>query len=455
MVLVSSRQQQITVDHQTVATERAVALAFRAHTSPAFHRLAHTAAGIDPPGGSSLATCKRSRSSVESAGTGAVPLDSEIDATRTLLRMGVDAGRAVELAERGPGAWEVVYESVACDESRREKVFALLELGEVSHALRLATCRRKSIQLECPEMAGGCGSNDNYVPAHCDSRLCEDCAGRNIGRNIEKWKHAVHDMEYPAFLTFTIENVADAAEGRERIIDAFGLLRDRTVPFEGSTVREGELKGWEWSEWKRQLLNVGAHDIARRLQKAYVNYEYENVTGVHVGRNIPFSELVGGGLYAVDVKQKGRNEYNVHLHVILDVPYVPQAALSSVWEDITGDPVVDIRRIHDRSGDGIKSALLETVGYAVKPPEFETLEDEVEYITETKGTAAVHPFGSLHGNAADIDGLLRCAHCDIAPAWWGYCGLVDGHHDNVSKGWDVKGENDPPEVDELTLPVRG
>jgi hypothetical protein len=35
------------------------------------------------------------------------------------------------------------------------------------------------------------------------------------------------------------------------------------------------------------------------------------------------------------MKQKGPDEYKVHLHVLADAAYIPQAALSSVWEEIT------------------------------------------------------------------------------------------------------------------------
>lgn len=423
---------------------------------------AYTAGDDRPENPSSLATCKRSPTSGGPAGTGSKTPESlsadltepEYEALPLVFRLGVeDVGRAVEIVQGGGDRLTAIYQSLGRDDERIRRVLALLERDEVAHALRLATCGRRSVQLECPEDAGGCGHKENYVPIHCGSRLCPDCTRRNIGQLIEEWTPAVQQMDYPTFATFTIGNVSDAAKGRDAIVGAFGRLRRRTIPFEGERNSDGTTKRWCWwqdggqpaDRWKINLKDAGADDLARHLQKSYVHHEYEDITGVNRGRAIPFDEVVDGGLYAVDVKQKGPDEYNVHLHTVVDMAYVPQAALSSVWEDLTGDPVVDVRRIYDRSGGGIESALAETVAYAAKAPEFESTEDAVEFATEMKGKALVHPFGSLHGSATDAGGLLRCARCDQSPRWWTYRGLVDGGYDNMGKNWDKQGENDPPD----------
>jgi hypothetical protein len=307
-------------------------------------------------------------------------------------------------------------------------------------------------------MGGGCGYEDNYVPIHCNSPLCPDCASRRTGQNIEKWKGAVKRMARPTFITATVANVEDPVAGREEIVDALGKLRRRTIPFEGSTVRETEAgervrKRWCWwrdggvpaERWKVRLMEDGLDDLARRLQKQYVRAEWEDVTGHHRGKAIPFSELCDGGLYGIDVKQKGPGEFNVHAHVLADLAYVPQAALSAVWEDITGDPVIDVRRIYDRGEGSAAEVLEETVGYAVKPPEFEELEEAVEFVVETKGVPLVHPFGSLHGEAEDGAGDLLCARCEVSPPWWEYLGMVEDRRDNMGKAWEEEGDRPPPE----------
>ncbi|WP_273838762.1 hypothetical protein, partial [Halococcus sp. PRR34] len=321
--------------------------------------------------------------------------------------------------------------------------------GEIAHAERVAKCMQQSVQLECPVMAGGCGSDDNYTPITCDSRLCPACMDRAMGRNIEKYLGQVEAMDYPTLLTLTIENVDDLKQGKEAIQGAFGRLRQRTIPTEGE---QGE-KRWVWLTgdddgdpsdhyWKSALCAAGAHDLARRLQKRYVDE----------GRQIPWKELVEGGVYGIDILQTGENEdgsFNVHIHAICEMPYIPQAALSSVWADLTGAPVVDVRRIEKRGDYDAESALSEVLGYVTKPPEFETVEEQVEYLVALKGSRLIQPFGSLHGNTPRVHGLLRCSDCECAPRWWNYQGLVDEGYDNMEvEGSSADGDRPPPdEVD--------
>jgi hypothetical protein len=298
---------------------------------------------------------------------------------------------------------------------------------------------------------------------HCDSRLCSTCTDRKKGQNIEKYRSAVFEMDSPMMWTLTVENVADPISGQESMVEDLATLRRRTVPLEGSTTREasdGEgtvTKEWCWwsgtkvedvsedcTQWKVQLQANGQHDLVRRLEKQFVHYQWEDITGTHTGKNIPLTELIDGGLYGVDVKQKGPFEYDVHAHVLVDSAFIPQAALSSLWEDITGDPVVDVRRIYDRSSrESVAEALEETVGYATKPPEFEEIDDELDFTEGVKGCPSTHPFGSLHGAGNTEVGSLICSNCERQPFSWNHVGVVDERIDNMGKGWEDRGK-DPP-----------
>jgi hypothetical protein len=416
----------------------------------------------------SLANCERSPTPEQTADTDADAgklYRPEYEALPLVFRMGVeDVDRAREIVAGGGDRLDAIHAALERDRERQWKVLALLERGDVSHALNLATCGQRSIQLTCPEHAGGCGCEENYVPMHCDSRLCPVCQDRNTGQVIEKYRDAVFDMENPVLWTLTVENVEDPVQGRTDVMESLGKFRRRTIPFEGEVVRErdgGETitKSWSWwegtrvedieenhTQWKLELQGNGRHDLVRRLQKQYVNYEYENITGTHVGRNIPMDELIDGGIYGIDIKQKGAFEYNVHAHVLVDAAYVPQAALSATWEDITGDPVVDVRRIYDRSTkQSVAEALAETVGYAVKPPEFEELDDELEFVEAAKGCPTVHPFGSLHGAGSSEGGMLFCSNCEMTPRQWEYNGICNEALDTMGKAWETDRGKDPPE----------
>lgn len=124
-----------------------------------------------------------------------------------------------------------------------------------------------------------------------------------------------------------------SSQGKEAVQGAFGRLRQRVIPAQG----EQGTKRWVWRQdrgapaddyWKSALLGARQYDLARDLQTRYVDQ----------GRGIPFSDLVEGGFYGIDVKDQESGRYHVHLHAICDMAYMPQAALSSVWADVTGAP---------------------------------------------------------------------------------------------------------------------
>jgi hypothetical protein len=371
------------------------------------------------------------------------------DALAVALRLGVDdVERAARLATSSMDAPEVMYQLLEREDNERiERALALLEAGEVSAAKRFATCNQQSVQLECPDEfgAGGCGCEENYTPITCDHLLCPECGKRRMGQAVEKYLPAVKSWDAPTFYTFTIENVSDPAKGAEAVKGAFGRLRQRTLPPAGETERQGSVKRWAWANdggepanlWKSRLLDHGRHDLVRRMQKKYVAD----------GRRIPWKELVSGGFYGVDVKQKGPDEFNVHLHVLADAAYIPQAVLSSVWEDLTGAPVVDVRRIYDRGSGSLEAAVVETIAYSVKAPEFEEVEDAAEFAASMKGKRLVQPFGSLHGNTPRVESQLLCSECEMTPNWWNYLGVVDEHRDNMGSVNDGESTGDDPPLE--------
>ena len=363
------------------------------------------------------------------------------------FRLGVEGvDRAVRLATSSTDAPEILFKLLERgDEERTAVSLGLLEEGEVSAAKRFAACNRQSAQLECPDefAAGGCGCEENYVPITCDHLLCEHCGKRRVGRAVETYLPAARTWAEPTFYTFTIPNVSDPVKGVEAVKGAFGRFRRRTVPAAGSTVREGAVKRWAWARdggepadlWKPKLLDAGQHDLVRRLQQKYVDQ----------GRNVPLEELLRGGVYGVDVKEKAPDEFNVHLHVLADASYVPQAALSAVWEDVSGAPVVDVRRIYNRGEGSLEEAVAETVAYSVKAPELEELETAVEFAVAMKGKRLVQSFGSLHGETERPQAMLLCAECEATPNWWNYLGVVDEHRSNMGSVHGSDGDRPPPE----------
>ena len=406
-----------------------------AHSSTAFHNLVLLRTGLGHSQGSRDHTHRdRDRTDHADDPPGSHP---SVHTCEHLPTSGENPHTAPDFGSSD--ATEALRAGLSWSRDRQRRIIELIEHDEIGHAKRFAKCRRQSVQLEC----GACGSDYNYVPISCDSRLCPDCMNRRMGRAIGRFEPLVSDMDSPTFGTLTIENSSEIESGVDAIRDAFSKLRRRTIPPSGSVTREidGEIvtKRWVWSMsddggepadhyWKSALCAAGKHDLARSIQKRYVDQN----------KQIPFTELVKGGVYGIDIKQQEEERYHVHLHTLIDSAYLPQAAISSVWEDITGAPVVDLRRAD-------LGALNDVVGYVTKPPEFESIEAEIEYLTTLKGTRLLQPFGSLHGQTTASAALLRCADCDIAPTEWDYLGLVDHAYDNTSTNWDTDGDRPPPD----------
>lgn len=281
-------------------------------------------------------------------------------------------------------------------------------------------------------MAGGCGSDANYVPISCDSRLCPDCMRRRQGQLVEKYAGVVGSWDHPTMFRLgspkrvepeRIEAAIDALRG------AFGRLRRRVVPPGGDD--------YSWDDWKSALIAVGRTDLARRWEKRYVSQD----------KGIPFEEVVPSGFYGIDVKQGDDGTVNVHAHILANVPWFPQEALAELWGEIHAAPVVDIRRVDGRGDQDMEDAVMEVVGYATKPPEFLSAEDEAAYLTALKGSKLVQSFGELHGNTPGVVGFLWCCDCGRAPRYWNYVGVVDGCYETAIVGDGTRGENDPPASD--------
>jgi len=423
---ISPEQSFLDEDHPGDREDRQLAELFKAHTSPAFTALLYHRLDIDDPREPtvSLATCEKVPTISDADGESRGKNHQKATGVGGYLK-----GDTGEGTRQITAATEAIRISISRSRKRQRKVLALIGVGEPAHAKRLANCRRQSVQLECPPMGGGCGSDENYVPVSCDSRLCPDCMKRRQGKLIEKYASVVGSWDHPTMIRLgspkriqpeSLERATDALRG------AFGRFRRRKVPPDGD--------GWTWREWKRSLQAVGRHDLARRLQKRYVEQ----------GKWIPVEELLRAGFYAIDVKQGHDGKLNVHAHILADVPWIPQEVVSHLWGEIHAAPVVDIRRVDGRGEQDMEDAVMEVVGYAAKAPEFQTPEAEAEYLTALKGSKLVQPFGDLHGNTPEVVGMLRCCDCEQSPAYWNYLDVVDGMFDTALTGSAPDGDRPPP-----------
>lgn len=351
-----------------------------------------------------------------------------------------EAMHLIESGQVAPRGAEAIQEVLGRDHDRRLKVLELIRQDEESHAYRLATCMRQSVQLECPTMAGGCGHEDNYVPMSCKSRLCPDCQKRRLGREIGKYSQVVKEWERPAMIRLSLDGRrGDPSEAREELLEALSKFRRRKVPPEGS--HQGVR--WVWKSdgdvpakhyWKQALCSSGFHQEARRFERKYVDE----------GKWIPVDEIMPSRIRGIDQKQGEDGSWNVHAHIMADMTHFPQAALASVWEDCGGGPNVDVRPIREDPGHSLESAIMETIAYSCKAPEADGVESAVSLVTAEKGARLVQPSGELFGNVPDVDADLLCEECELTPSWWNYLGVVEEQIDNMGSTHGADSDDPPP-----------
>lgn len=468
----SSRQVGLDADHVDRKRRLSNRELLRWLDSSAAYRMTTQLEGVTTGTSSpSVPTCEKvptSADDTEPSG-GSTPTGGELppderDLLTTLWNLDVGEATIPELADavrRGADARRALWAALERSDERQAKVVALVRNGEVAHARRLATCGRKSVQLECPDTIGaaGCGHDGNYIPITCDSRLCPDCGSRRQGQAVERYGDVVSEWDAPTMLRLGLDRRVDATEASleaavDELREAFGKLRRRVVPPSGS--HQG--KRWVWSRdagvpadhyWKASLQREASRRARENGDRSlFAQIERWEREFVNQGRGIPMDELLEAGVYGIDAKQSPEDEtVHVHLHVLADVTYVPQAALASLWDDLTDAPAVDVRRVDERGESDRETALMETVGYAAKPPEYETLAGAVAYLKALKGTKMIQPFGELHGNTPKLTARLLCQKCDNSPAWWNYVGMVDERRETVSASW-TSGDGTPPPPDE-------
>jgi hypothetical protein len=86
---------------------------------------------------------------------------------------------------------------------------------------------------------------------------------------------------------------------------------------------------------------------------------------------------------------------------------IGQITLSAIWEEISGDPVIDIRRIKSA-----KDALKYILKYVTKPPDLEAPSDYVNFLIAFFGIPMLKTFGSWFHAIILITPRLICFQCN-------------------------------------------
>lgn len=117
-------------------------------------------------------------------------------------------------------------------QDRQKLIVRLHEEGDEELAALLTRCGQ-TMKLRCT-----CCSALKAVEVRCEKRWCPVCARKIAAARVAKYTYAVARMQWPLFLTLTVQNSIDAWEGIRRMKSCWGKMR-RTKWFKACDVKGG------------------------------------------------------------------------------------------------------------------------------------------------------------------------------------------------------------------------
>lgn len=226
--------------------------------------------------------------------------------------------------------------------NRRRRVHAALQTAGVSYARinRFEQCGACAVVEYSKEL------KKYRVTAHfCHDRWCQPCAHARA-RALRTRLSTLVDYENLRFVTLTLKH-RDAT------------LRDEIV----------------------------------RLRTAWVKLRKTRL----------WKDRVTGGVASMEIKTGADGLWHVHMHIMIQSSFMPQAELSKEWLRITTDShIVDVRRINDA-----RKACGYVTKYITKGIDAETFKDNdrlAEAISAMKGTRVADTFGTWRGEIEENDG---------------------------------------------------
>lgn len=255
--------------------------------------------------------------------------------------------------------------------SRKRRIAqAFLDAGRFKIAAHLRDCEEVFRHCMCVQ----CGE-DFYVRDRCRSRVCPLCSYQESKRRGEWIEAMTHGMSFPKMLTLTMPTWT----GNPR--DGISLLRDR------------------FNELRRHKL----------------------------------FEKCRGGAYQIELKPK-ESGWHIHMHAILDVPFLPFQPLMRAWSNILGLPFASV----DIKAATTPAEKHYVAKYAAKSADYEgDLPQVVAWYDATHGSRLFTTFGdwfakepvfnsSTEGEDLFIPSCPRCGAVGSCATSEGLVAVVDG-----------------------------
>jgi len=236
---------------------------------------------------------------------------------------------------------------------KRKYAHAFEEHGFEKIATQLYNCQETKV-LACCSHCGG----HWYVIHRCRLRVCPLCSYEVAKRRGEFLKYLTKDMQHPKMLTLTMPLWReDPRDGINTLREAFNKLRRTSL----------------------------------------------------------FKKVIGGA-YQIELKDK-QDGWHIHMHVLLDAPFLPYQRVFSEWKKIIGAkaPQIDVRAA---SSDKAKEYVCK---YAAKSADFDTTPEAiVRWYEATKGQRLFATFGKWYNTKIeDLDNeqeisytVAVCPYCE-------------------------------------------
>jgi hypothetical protein len=118
---------------------------------------------------------------------------------------------------------------------------------------------------------------------------------------------------------------------------------------------------------------------------------------------------IKGGVYVFEVKRSPHKIecIEVHIHALVDSPYIPQKRLSDVWFKSSGRFRVDIRKAYSR-----KKGLGYIMKYVLKKPNFPLARDYAMYEFMFNSRRRIQGFGNCYKTSPSLVKMeITCPNC--------------------------------------------
>lgn len=258
----------------------------------------------------------------------------------------------------------------------------ILRLFNPHLADRYENCGTEFVVLEC----GSC-KRLHTCSLNCGLRICETCTKKRWSKLHKKYAPLVRSKNprQLSLLTLTIKNIP--------ILDSkiIHSLIENFMNFRRRSYVQKRLLGGLWCiEIKGTRGNYNLHIHAIIEHKWFGKPSKSETFNIKIPKRLTETKGIISTKDLLNYSEKDSG----------------QVMLSILWENITGDPIIDIRRIKSS-----KEALRYVLKYVTKPPCLETPEDMVEFLIAFYTTPMLKLFGCWYHAVILIMPGLICLMC--------------------------------------------